>query len=98
MSTKKVNKTELIEALAADMGVSKSQAEKFLNSFVDVVTAKLTSDYEVNITGFGVFRVVTRAARTGVNPKTREAMKIPASTSVTYKVGKTLKEAVRSSK
>jgi len=98
MATKKVNKTELIEALAADMGISKSQAEKFLNSFVDVITEKLTAGYEVNITGFGVFKVVTRAARTGVNPKTREPMQIPASTSVTYKVGKTLKEAVRSSK
>jgi nucleoid DNA-binding protein len=52
----------------------------------------------VNITGFGVFKKITRKARKGVNPKTREAMQIPASTSVSYKVGKTLKEAVKSSK
>lgn len=92
---KKVNRTELIEALAAELGVSKAQSERFLNGFVSVVTGKLANGYDVNITGFGVFKVVTRAARKGVNPKTGEAIKIPASTSVAYKVGKTLKEAVR---
>lgn len=95
MANKKVNRTELIEALAEKLGSSKAQAEKFLNGFVDVVTEKLSNGYDVNITGFGSFRVVTRAARKGVNPKTREPMQIPASTSVSYKVGKTLREAVR---
>ena len=95
MAHKKLNRTQLIEALAVKMGISKSQAEQFLGDFIEVVTDKLVAGYDVNITGFGLFRVVTRAARMGVNPKTREPMKINSSVSVAYKVGKTLKEAVR---
>ncbi len=91
----KVNRTELIEALGQELDVSKAQAERFLNGFITVVTDKLVSGYDVNITGFGVFRVVTRAARKGVNPKTGEPIQIAESTSVAYKVGKTLKEAVK---
>jgi DNA-binding protein HU-beta len=97
-ATKKVNRTELIDAISMSMGISKTQAEKFLNTFVAVVTEKLTGGFEVNITGFGSFRVVTRRARKGTNPKTRQPMQIPPSTSVTYTVGKTLKEEVRSKK
>jgi len=94
----RINRTELVEALASGMGVSKSQADKFLGTFVETITENLEKGNEVNITGFGSFRVVTRAARKGVNPKTGAAMKIPASKSVSYKVGKTLREAVRNSK
>jgi DNA-binding protein HU-beta len=96
--TVKVNRTELIEELSTKLGSSKAQAEKFLNTFVGTITEQLKKGTEVNITGFGVFKKITRKARKGVNPKTREAMQIPASTSVSYKVGKTLKEAVKSSK
>lgn len=95
MKGKKINRTELIEALAMAMGVSKAQAEKYLNTFVEVVTDHLKKGDEVNITGFGIFRVVERKSRMGINPKTRQPMKIAASKSVAYRVGKTLREAVR---
>jgi DNA-binding protein HU-beta len=95
MKSTKINRTELIDALASSVGVSKAQAEKFLNSFVDVVTAHLKKGNEVNITGFGIYRVVERKPRMGVNPKTRQPMKIGSSVSVAWRVGKTLKEAVR---
>jgi DNA-binding protein HU-beta len=94
----KINRTELIDALALNLGVSKAQAERILNSFVEVITEKLVAGMEINITGFGSFRPVTRSARDGINPKTRGKMKIPASKSVGFKVGKTLKEAVKGSK
>jgi DNA-binding protein HU-beta len=93
----KVNRTQLIEELATRLGTSKAQAEKFLNIFVDTIADQLKKGNEVNITGFGVFRVVSRKSRMGVNPKTRQPMKIQASTSVGWKVGKTLKEAIRAS-
>jgi nucleoid DNA-binding protein len=96
--TTKINRTELIDALALKLGVSKAQAERILNSFVETITEKLIAGQEINITGFGSFRPVTRSARDGINPKTRGKMKIPASKSVGFKVGKTLKEAVRNSK
>ena len=95
-TTQKMNRTELVDSISLSLGVSKAQAEKFLNTFVSVVTDSLAKGVEVNITGFGVFRKVTRSARKGVNPKTRQPMQIAPSTSVAYKVGKTLKEAVKS--
>lgn len=92
---KKLNRTEFIEELSSNLGVSKSQVEKFLNGFIDLVTEKLTSGFSVNLTGFGLFKVVTRQPRIGINPKTGQKMDIPASKSVGFKVGKTLKEAVK---
>lgn len=92
---KKVNRTEFIEELALKLGVSKSQVEKYMNGFVDLITEKLTSGYDVNLTGFGIFRVTKRQSRVGINPKTGQKMNIAASKSVGFKVGKTLKEAVR---
>jgi DNA-binding protein HU-beta len=95
MATTKVNRTQLIEALAVDAGVSKTQAERFLNSFVGVVTKHLKKGSDITVTGFGSFRRVKRNARKGVNPKTRQPLNIPASFGVSFKVGKTLKEAVK---
>jgi nucleoid DNA-binding protein len=62
---------------------------------IDVVTAELKAGNEVNITGFGAFKVSSRAARNGVNPRTGESIKIPAMNSPVFRAGKTLKEAVR---
>jgi len=91
----KINRTEFIDELANKLGLSKSQVEKMLVGFIDVVTEKLISGYEINLTGFGIFRVTQRQARDGINPKTGAKMKIAASKSVGFKAGKTLKEAVR---
>ena len=95
MVSTKVNRTQLVEALASDMGGSKATAEKFLNSFVEVVTKHLKKGADINITGFGSFRVAATKARTGVNPKTRKPLQIKAGKAVRFKVGKTLKEAVK---
>jgi nucleoid DNA-binding protein len=93
-SSNKVTKTALIAQIADKMQISQSQAEKFLNVFIETVTANLKKGTEVTITGFGTFRKTNRKARKGVNPKTGEPMDIAASTSVSFKTGKTLKEAV----
>jgi DNA-binding protein HU-beta len=96
MSTsKKINRTEFIEELALKLGIAKAQVEKFLNAFIDLITDKLVEGYDINLTGFGMFRTTKRQAREGVNPKTGVKMKIAASKSVGFKAGKTLKEAVR---
>lgn len=92
---KKANRTQLVEKLAKDLGVSKAQSEKVLNAVLDSIKEMVVSGYDVNLTGFGSFHQVSRKAREGINPKTRQKMKIPASKSVGFKVGKTFKEAVK---
>jgi DNA-binding protein HU-beta len=90
----KINKITLIEKIATQMGVSKAQSESFISNFVGTITEYLAKGNEVNITGFGSFRISKRKARKGVNPQTGKPMDIPASTTVSYKAGKTIKEAV----
>ncbi len=93
--TKKANRTDLIESLAVSLGTSKSQAEKSLNSVLDSIVELVSKGYDVGLTGFGTFRKVTRKARNGINPKTGAKMKIPASISVGFKVGKSFKDSVK---
>lgn len=95
MAKNKVTKSDLISQIAAKLGVSQSQAEKFLSAFLESVTENLQKDLEVTITGFGTFRKTTRPARKGRNPQTGEEMDIKASTSVSFKTGKGLKDAVQ---
>jgi DNA-binding protein HU-beta len=91
-----MNKSDLIETLANRLGVAKSEAEKVLNTFVDIVTEALKKGDEVNISGFGQFSVSNRAAREGVNPqKPTERIQIAATKVPKFKAGKNLKEAVR---
>lgn len=94
-NSKKVNKAELIEKLAVSLGVSKSQAEKILNTSLQSIIDFVVDGFDVSLTGFGSFHKVQRKARTGINPKTGEKMQIAASTSVGFKAGKTFKEAVK---
>ena len=63
-----MNKQELVDALAAKLSVGKTEAEKVLHAFVDVITEALKAGNEVNISGFGAFMVSDRSARMGVNP------------------------------
>ena len=93
----KINRTDFIEKLATKLVISKVKAEEMLSSFIEIITENLTEGIEVNLTGFGVFRQVSRKAREGRNPKTQAKMKIKASKGVGFKVGKTLKEAVKNS-
>ncbi|MEO8065852.1 MAG: HU family DNA-binding protein [Candidatus Doudnabacteria bacterium] len=91
-----MNKQELIEALSAKLAVGKTEAEKVLHGFVDVITDALKNGQEVNISGFGVFLVSSRSARMGVNPQhPQQKIQIPATKVPKFRAGKNLKEAVR---
>jgi len=89
-----MNKTELTAALAANAGISKKDAEKALNAFVDVVTDTLSKGDKVQIVGFGSFEVKDRPARVARNPRTGEEIKIDASKAPAFKAGKALKDTV----
>ena len=90
-----MNKTELIAAVAETTGMSKKDTEAVVNAALNTITAALTKGDKVQLVGFGSFEVKARAARTGLNPKTKEPVKIAASKVPTFKAGKALKDAVK---
>lgn len=90
-----MKKQDFIKTVANKAGLSQDAVSKALASQIAVITAELKKGGEVNITGFGNFKVSKRAARNGVNPRTRQTIKIPAMKSPVFRAGKTLKEAVR---
>jgi DNA-binding protein HU-beta len=85
-----MNKGELVSKISDDTGLSKTQANIALNSFVDAVTKALKSGDKVTLVGFGTFSVSKRNARTGRNPKTGTAIKIKAKKVARFKAGKEL--------
>ena len=89
-----MNKTELIAAAAERSGLTKKDAEKALNAAIDAITAALVAGDKVQVSGFGIFEVKEREARVGRNPRTGEAMEIPAGRTPVFKAGKNLKERV----
>ena len=89
-----MNKTELIAAAAEQTGLTKKDTEKVLNAALDTVTAALVKGDKVQISGFGIFEVKEREARTGRNPRTGETMEIAASKAPSFKASKTLKDAI----
>jgi len=89
-----MNKGELIEAVAAAADLTKTDATKAVEAFVDAVTKTLKKGDQVAIVGFGSFSVKSRAARQGRNPKTGETINIAASRVPGFKAGKALKDAV----
>ena len=89
-----MNKTQLIDAMAAKLNVSKRLAGDMINCFTDLVTEGLKKDGEVRLTGFGTFKRTHRAARNGVNPRTGEKIQIAARHVPTFKAGSELKKAV----
>ena len=89
-----VNKSELIDQVAEKAGLSKADAGRALDAVIDAVTAALERGDAVNLVGFGSFSVKARAARTGLNPRTKETIQIPASNNPVFKAGKALKDAV----
>ena len=89
-----MNKADLISAVADKAGLSKKSAEGAVNALVDIVGDALAKGDKVQLVGFGSFEVRKREARTGRNPKTKEAIKIPASKSPVFKPGKALKDVV----
>ena len=89
-----MNKAELINAVAAAADVSKKDAEAVITATVEAITAALQEGEKVQLVGFGSFELKKRAARLGRNPKTKEAIEIPASVVPTFKAGKALKDIV----
>ena len=89
-----MNKTELVAAIAEKANLTKKDSEAALVAMVEAVTEALAKGDKVQVIGFGSFEVKNRAARTGRNPKTKEAIEIPASVVPTFKAGKALKDAV----
>ena len=89
-----MNKTELINAVAEKTGLHKNVCETVINAALDTMTAMLADGDEVRLVGFGTFEVKKREPRMGRNPKTKEAIPIPASRVPAFKPGKALKEAV----
>ena len=89
-----MNKSELVDAIAADSGLTRADAGRALDSYVGTVNKTLKKGDEVAITGFGKFSVVKRAARVGVNPRTGEKVKIKASKAPKFTAGASLKQSV----
>ena len=89
-----MNKTELVNAIANETGLSKKDTEATLNSFVNVVTNALENKDKVQSVGFGTFETRERAEKTGRNPQTGAELKIAAATVPAFKAGKALKEKV----
>ncbi|MCH5272273.1 MAG: HU family DNA-binding protein [Lachnospiraceae bacterium] len=89
-----MNKAELVAAMAENAGLSKKDSEKALAAFVSVVTNELKKGEKVQLVGFGTFEVAARPERTGRNPQTKKAIKIPASKAPKFKAGKALKDTV----
>ncbi|MFA7429846.1 MAG: HU family DNA-binding protein [Rhodospirillaceae bacterium] len=89
-----MNKSDLVDAVAADTGLTKADATKAVDALFDAVTGALKSGDEVRLVGFGTFAVSERAARTGKNPRTGEEIQIAASKQPKFKPGKGLKDAL----
>ena len=89
-----MNKTELVAAIAEKTGLTKKDAEGAVKAFTDTVAEQLKAGEKIQLVGFGTFEVAERAARTGKNPQTGEAIKIPASKAPKFKAGKALKDVV----
>jgi DNA-binding protein HU-beta len=91
-----MKKSDLVEAIMKAAGIeTKKQSVQVVEALFDTITKTLSRGEEVAITGFGTFRVVKRAARMGVNPKTGEKIQIAASIKPKFRAGKLLKEAVK---
>jgi DNA-binding protein HU-beta len=89
-----VNKAELIDAVADSADISKAAASRAVDGLVAAITGALQNGDQVAMIGFGTFSVKDRAARTGRNPRTGEAIEIKASKNPVFKAGKALKDAV----
>lgn len=89
-----MNKSELIEAIAAASDLPKAAAGRALDAMTDTITTALTEEDQVVLVGFGTFSVKDRAARTGRNPQTGEPIEIAAAKIPSFKPGKALKDAV----
>lgn len=93
-----MNKSELVKSVAKMAQVTNSEAESVVNAFIEVVSEALKKGDKVQLVGFGSFQTVKRSARTGVNPKTKEKIQIPAKKVPKFNPGKELRELVNKTK
>ncbi len=89
-----MNKSELVDAVAAQSDLSKADAGRAVDAFMETVKKTLKKGDTLSLVGFGTFSVRKRAARTGRNPRTNETIKIKASKVPAFKAGKALKDAL----
>ena len=93
-----MNKAELIEQIAGDAGITKTQANAAMDSFTGAIVSALQKGDRVTLVGFGTFSVSERAARNGRNPQTKEVIKIKATKVPKFKAGKDFSTAIKASK
>ena len=89
-----MNKSDLVQSVADNAGISKADSAKAVDAVFDCITASLKSGDDVRVVGFGTFSVSHRAASTGRNPRTGETIQIAASIQPKFKAGKALKDAL----
>ena len=90
-----MNKSELIDAIATELGLTKTDSKKALDGIVESITKALKGNDKVGLVGFGTFGTSVRAARTGRNPSTGKALDIKAKKVVTFKVSKDLSASIQ---
>ncbi len=89
-----MNKAELVEAVAAEVGLTKKDVNNVVDAMTSAITNSLARGGKVTLVGFGTFKVQRRKARQGVNPQTRSRISIPAKDVPKFKPGRSLREAV----
>ena len=89
-----MTKTELIAAVAEKAGLTKKDADRVVSATFETIAQALANGDKVQVSGFGIFDTKKREARTGLNPRTKETIQIPASTQPVFKAGKALKDQV----
>ncbi|HHJ00863.1 integration host factor [Candidatus Aerophobetes bacterium] len=89
-----MNKAELVDAVAAEVGLSKKDVNNVIDALISAITDSLARKEKVTLVGFGTFQVQRRKTRQGVNPQTRAKITIPAKDVPKFKPGKALREAV----
>ena len=90
-----VKKTQLVQMLSEKSGASKKDVGVLLEALVETLTSLLRKGEKINVAGLGIFKVADRKAREGRNPRTGEAIHIPASKKMRFTPAKVLKEAVK---
>lgn len=90
-----MNKTELVNAIAEKSGLGKAEAKRALEAALEAVSEALASDDKVALIGFGTFSVANKEERTGINPRTKEAITIPARKVIKFKPGSELNDKVK---
>ncbi len=90
-----MNKSDLVSMIAAKSNLTKKDSESALNAFIESVQTSLKKGEKIQLVGFGTFEVRSRSARTGINPRTKESIKIPASKAPVFKAGKALKDSCK---